>query len=59
MNEAYVGKDNGVTTFQKKSNYTITARKAGCTDTSVALDVGLMGQKDSRVTGDLLTDVAD
>lgn len=35
VNEAYVGKDNGVTTFQKKSNYTITARKAGCTDTSV------------------------
>lgn len=35
VNEAYVGKDNGVTTFQKKSNYMITARKAGCTDTTV------------------------
>ena len=35
VNEAYVGKDNGVTTFQKKNNYMITARKAGCTDTTV------------------------
>ena len=35
VNEAYVGKDNGVTTFQKKSNFMITARKAGCTDTTV------------------------
>ena len=35
VNEAYVGKDNGVTTFQKSKNYMITARKAGCTDTSV------------------------
>lgn len=35
VNEAYVGKDNGFTTFQKKNNYMITARKAGCTDTTV------------------------
>lgn len=35
VNEAYVGKDNGVTTFQKSKNYVITARKAGCTDTTV------------------------
>ncbi|NCO58281.1 MAG: hypothetical protein COW73_00245 [Nitrospirae bacterium CG18_big_fil_WC_8_21_14_2_50_70_55] len=34
-NEAYVGKDNGVTTFHKNQNYMITARKAGCTDTTV------------------------
>lgn len=35
VNEAYVGKDNGVTTFQKSKNYLVTARKAGCTDTTV------------------------
>jgi len=35
VNEAYVGKDNGVTTFQKSKSYMITARKAGCTDTTV------------------------
>jgi hypothetical protein len=35
VNEAYVGKDNGVTFFQKSKNYMITARKAGCTDTTV------------------------
>ena len=35
VNEAYVGKDNGVTTFQKSKSYTITARKAGCTDVNV------------------------
>jgi hypothetical protein len=35
VNEAYVGKDNAVTTFQKSKNYMITARKAGCTDTTV------------------------
>jgi len=34
-NEAYIGKDNGVTTFHKNKNYMITARKAGCTDTTV------------------------
>lgn len=34
-NEAYIGKDNGVTTFQKNKNYTLTARKAGCTDVNV------------------------
>jgi hypothetical protein len=34
VNEAYVGRDNGVTTFHKDKDYTITARKAGCTDTS-------------------------
>lgn len=35
VNEAYIGKGNGVTTFKKNKNYMITARKAGCTDTSV------------------------
>jgi hypothetical protein len=35
VNEAYVGKDNGVTTFQKNKNYMITARKSGCTDTTI------------------------
>lgn len=35
VNEAYIGKENGVTTFQKSKNYMITARKAGCTDTTV------------------------
>jgi len=34
-NEAYVGKDNGVTTFRKSQNYVITARKAGCDTTTV------------------------
>ncbi len=35
VNEAHIGKDNGVTTFQKNKNYMLTARKAGCTDTTV------------------------
>ena len=35
VNEAYIGKGNGVTSLKKKKNYTITARKRGCTDTSV------------------------
>lgn len=30
VNEAYIGKGNGVTTFRKKEEYTITARKDGC-----------------------------
>lgn len=30
VNEQYIGKGNGVTTFKKKQNYTITARKKGC-----------------------------
>lgn len=34
-NEAYIGKDNGVTTFKKNQNYTLTARKAGCTDATI------------------------
>ena len=34
-NEAYVGKDNGVTTFHKNQNYVITARKQGCQDTTI------------------------
>lgn len=34
VNEAYIGKNSGVTTFQKKQNYVITARKDGCTDAS-------------------------
>lgn len=32
VNEAFVGKDSGVTTFKKNQNYSITARKEGCTD---------------------------
>jgi hypothetical protein len=35
VNEAFVGKDNGVTTFQKRNSYMLTARKAGCTDVTV------------------------
>ncbi|MFT4047774.1 MAG: hypothetical protein QM661_13920 [Solimonas sp.] len=34
-NETFVGKDNGVTTFQKNKNYVLTARKSGCTETTV------------------------
>jgi hypothetical protein len=34
-NEAFIGKENGVTTFHKNKNYTLTARKAGCTDVSM------------------------
>lgn len=34
-NEAYVGKGSGVTTFHKNQNYTITAKKDGCTASSV------------------------
>lgn len=34
VNEAYVGQNSGVTTFKKKKNYVITARKEGCTDSS-------------------------
>jgi hypothetical protein len=34
VNEAYIGKNSGVTTFKKKKNYVITARKEGCTDAS-------------------------
>lgn len=34
-NEAYIGKGNGVALFEKRNNYTITARKKGCADVSV------------------------
>lgn len=34
VNEAYIGKGSGVTTFQKNKNYTIVARKEGCSDTT-------------------------
>lgn len=34
VNEAYIGKNSGVTTFKKKKNYVITAKKKGCTDAS-------------------------
>jgi hypothetical protein len=34
VNEAYIGKNSGVTTFKKKKDYVITARKEGCTDAS-------------------------
>lgn len=30
VNEHYIGKGNSITTFKKKKNYTITARKEGC-----------------------------
>lgn len=32
VNEAYIGKGNGVTTFHKNKSYTIVARKEGCSD---------------------------
>jgi hypothetical protein len=35
VNEAYVGKDSGVTTFYKNEDYVITARKTGCEAASV------------------------
>ena len=35
VNEAYIGKNSGVTTLRKKDDYTITVRKEGCTDKSV------------------------
>jgi hypothetical protein len=35
VNEAYVGKGNGVTTFHKNQNYMITARKEGCNAVTV------------------------
>lgn len=35
VNENYIGKGNGTETFQKKKQYTITARKEGCRDTNV------------------------
>ena len=34
-NEEYIGTGNGVTTFKKKNDYILTARKDGCNDTSV------------------------
>ena len=35
VNEGFLGKDNGITTFHKNQNYVITARKQGCTDATV------------------------
>ena len=35
VNEGYIGQGNGTETFKKKGQYTITARKEGCRDTSV------------------------
>lgn len=35
VNEAYLGKDNAVTTFKKKKDYTIRAEKKGCESTSI------------------------
>lgn len=32
VNEAYIGRGSGVTTFHKNKNYTIVARKEGCSD---------------------------
>jgi hypothetical protein len=34
VNEAYIGKGNGVATFQKRKNYVIRAQKDGCSDTT-------------------------
>lgn len=30
VNEAYIGRGNGITSFQKSKNYNITVRKSGC-----------------------------
>lgn len=35
VNEGFIGKESGVTTFKKKKDYHIVARKDGCTDSSV------------------------
>ncbi|SFK92780.1 hypothetical protein SAMN05216302_102145 [Nitrosomonas aestuarii] len=35
VNEAFVGKGNTVTTFKKKEDYLITARKEGCNSVTV------------------------
>ena len=35
VNEAYIGQGSGVTTFKKKENYVITARKDGCMETRI------------------------
>ena len=35
VNDAYVGKDNGVVVFNKKKNYVITAKKEGCVQSSL------------------------
>lgn len=35
VNEEYIGKGNGVTTFKKKKKYEIVARKEGCEETRV------------------------
>lgn len=32
VNEALIGRDSGVTTFHKNKNYTLTARRPGCSD---------------------------
>lgn len=35
VNEAYIGKENAVTSFRKKDNYVIRVEKDGCNSTSV------------------------
>lgn len=35
VNEGFIGKQNGVTTFKKKENYVIRVEKEGCESTSV------------------------
>lgn len=35
VNETYIGTGNGTETFRKKGQYTITARKEGCRETSI------------------------
>ena len=34
-NEAYVGKDNGITVFHKNESYVLRAHKDGCADTTL------------------------
>jgi hypothetical protein len=35
VNEAFIGRGNGITTFKKKDEYVITARKEGCMPVSI------------------------
>jgi hypothetical protein len=35
VNEAFIGRGNGITSFKKKEEYIITARKEGCTPVSI------------------------
>lgn len=35
VNEAFIGRGNGITTFKKKKEYVVTARKEGCIPVSI------------------------